>query len=337
MVNKNILVTGGAGFIGSNFIIYLLNKYNNYNIINLDKLTYAGDLNNLTSITSNANFNARYRFIQGDITNKQLVSNIFNQFCITDVIHFAAESHVDNSITNSEVFFTTNVLGTLNLINTAKDFWKDCRNKFSYHRFHHISTDEVYGSLGDTGLFTETTAYAPNSPYSASKASSDLIIRSYFHTYGLNVVTSNCSNNYGPRQHIEKFIPTVITKAISQKPIPIYGTGNNIRDWLYIDDHCSALDKVFHDGQAGESYNIGSNCEKTNLTIASAICDALNVIRPNKNNYNNLITFTKDRPGHDKRYAVDATKIKSLLGWQPNVSFEQGILKTIEWYLTQSV
>lgn len=347
MNKKNILITGGAGFIGSNLIINLLNKYSNYQIINLDKLTYAGNLENLKEVVNNPKLSSNYKFIKGDITDKTTVENLFHQYNITDVIHLAAESHVDNSITGPEIFFQTNVMGTYNLINAARNQWmsgiNQYKTEYTNSRFHHVSTDEVYGSLGDTGYFTETTAYAPNSPYSASKASSDFIIRSFFHTYGMNVVTSNCSNNYGPRQHQEKLIPVIINKAINLEPIPIYGNGKNIRDWLFVEDHCNAIDTVFHNGKSGETYNIGGNTEKSNLDVVNHICKLLDKIRPlvsNKSNnskniksYSELISFVADRAGHDQRYAIDITKIKQELGWQPRIKFEDGILKTIEWYL----
>lgn len=337
---KTILITGGAGFIGSNLIIYLIKKYADYNIINLDKLTYAADLNNLTQISDNPELNKHYTFIHGDINDKKLIADLFNKYQITDVIHLAAESHVDNSIANPEIFLHTNILGTYNLLNTAKKFWMEQGNykdKFINSKFHHVSTDEVYGSLGPIGYFTEQTPYAPNSPYSASKASSDFIVRSYHHTYGMNVVTTNCSNNYGPRQHTEKLIPVIISNALNNRPIPIYGNGENIRDWLFVEDHCSAIDTVFHQGKSGETYNIGGDCEKTNIEVVTTICELLNNIKPNKsnkniNNYTDLITFVTDRAGHDQRYAIDASKIKSELQWQPTTNFIDGIKKTIDWY-----
>lgn len=334
MYKKNILITGGAGFIGSNLIIYLLNKYNNYRIINLDKLTYAADLNNLKEISTNPEFDSNYKFINGDILNKELLVNVFETYEITDVIHLAAESHVDNSINNPEIFFQTNVLGTQRLIDTARQYWQD----YKKHRFHHVSTDEVYGSLGETGYFSELTPYAPNSPYSASKASSDFIVRSYFHTYGLNTVTTNCSNNYGPRQHKEKLIPVIITKALNHEPIPIYGNGKNVRDWLFVNDHCRAIDTVFHNGTSGETYNVGGKCEKTNLDIAMILCSLLDEIKPTSNNkkissYSDLITFVDDRPGHDFRYAIDINKMISELNWSPKYNFTDGLQHTLEWYL----
>ena len=326
----NILVTGCAGFIGSNFVPYFLNKYDNYTLINLDLLTYAADLNNLSEVEKHP----RYKFIKGDICNIELVEYIFNEYNIQGVIHFAAESHVDNSIKNPEVFIKTNVNGTYNLINIAKNYWLDK----PFGRFHHISTDEVYGTLDETGLFKETTPYAPNSPYSASKASSDMIVRSYHETYGVNTVITNCSNNYGPKQHNEKLIPTIIKKALASKPIPIYGDGKNIRDWLYVLDHCKGIDLVYHTGKSGEVYNIGGRNERTNLQIVDKICSILDEKVPQKNNksYKELITFVEDRAGHDRRYAIDASKIDNELSWKADEDFDSGIVKTIEWYLDNS-
>ncbi len=332
---KSILITGGAGFIGANFVPYFLNKYPQYNIINLDKLTYAGDITNLSECEGNA----RYKFVQGDICNRELVEFLFQEYDIRGVIHFAAESHVDNSISGPEVFIQTNINGTFTLLDVARKQWMD--SPFNYKegyeecRFHHISTDEVYGSLGATGLFEESTPYAPNSPYSAAKASSDFIVRSYFHTYGMNVTTSNCSNNYGPKQHNEKLIPVIIRKAISLESIPIYGDGKNIRDWLYVIDHCTGIDLVYHKGKAGETYNIGGRNERDNLFIVNHICDILDELKPRADakKYSDLISFVKDRAGHDRRYAIDATKIETELGWKADENFETGIRKTIEWYL----
>ena len=332
---KTILITGGAGFIGSNFLPYYLEQNPNVKIINLDKLTYAGDLNNLVEASKNGN----YTFVQGDICNRVLIEELFEQYQFAGVIHFAAESHVDNSITNPGAFIDTNITGTFNLIDVAKNFWMDGPNKikkgFEACRFHHISTDEVYGALGETGLFTEETPYAPNSPYSASKASSDFIVRSYFHTYGMNVVTTNCSNNYGPKQHNEKLIPTIIRKAVSGEPIPIYGDGKNIRDWLYVLDHCNGIELVFKTGKSGETYNIGGRNERDNLYIVNTICDILDEIKPSSKSYKEQITFVKDRPGHDFRYAIDASKIERELGWKADENFETGIKKTINWYLNK--
>jgi len=333
MKNKNILITGGAGFIGSNFIVYALKQYPEAKIINLDKLTYAGELSNLEEVATNPN----YTFIQGDICDKELINKIFEQHKIDAVIHFAAESHVDNSIEKPDEFITTNIFGTFNLLNTAREFWMDKPHQFKKgcetNRFHHISTDEVYGTLGDTGLFTEETPYAPNSPYSASKASSDFIVRSHFHTYGMNMVTTNCSNNYGPKQHDEKLIPTIIRKALSGENIPIYGDGKNIRDWLYVLDHCKGIDLVFQNGKAGETYNIGGKNERNNLYIANSICEILDDILPKNQSYKEQITFVKDRPGHDFRYAIDATKIETQLGWNADEKFETGIRKAVNWYI----
>jgi len=335
MKNNVILITGGAGFIGSNFIEYFLGKYQNTKIINIDKLTYAGELSNLRQIASNEN----YEFIKGDICDVQLLEGLFKKYNFSGVIHFAAESHVDNSIKNPDAFINTNVYGTYNLLNIAKNHWmlepflfkEGCEN----NRFHHISTDEVYGTLGEEGLFTEKTPYAPNSPYSASKASSDFIVRSYYHTYGINAITTNCSNNYGPKQHDEKLIPTIIKKALEGKNIPIYGNGRNIRDWIYVEDHCKGIDLAFCKGKAGETYNIGGKNERDNLYIAHKICEILDEIRPKKEKYSKQIKFVKDRPGHDFRYAIDASKIENDLGWKAIENFESGILKTIKWYLTK--
>ncbi len=348
--NETILVTGCAGFIGSNFVPYFLEKYPEYNLINLDLLTYAGNLDNLREVENHP----RYKFIKGDICNRELVEFIFNEYDIRGVIHFAAESHVDNSIKNPGVFVETNVNGTYTLIDVAKNYWMEkpfhYNSKFKTQnsklpRFHHISTDEVYGTLGETGLFTEETPYAPNSPYSASKASSDMIVRSYHHTFGLNTVITNCSNNYGPKQHDEKLIPTIIRNALQGNPIPIYGDGKNIRDWLYVRDHCTGIDLAFHEGKAGETYNIGGRNERDNLYIANKICEILDEVFPAENNsklktknsklqsYKELVTFVEDRAGHDRRYAIDATKIENELGWRAEENFETGILKTVDWYL----
>ena len=337
-MNKTILITGGAGFIGSNFVPYFCQKYQKeYNILNLDKLTYAGNLDNLQECDSMSN----YKFVQGDICDKELVKNIFEKYDVKRVIHFAAESHVDNSIKNPEIFIKTNVEGTFNLINCAFNHWMNGPNKVKYGyeecRFHHISTDEVYGTLGKDGYFTETTPYAPNSPYSASKASSDLIVRSYHHTFGLNTTISNCSNNYGPKQHAEKLIPHMIKQALNEQPLTIYGKGENIRDWLYVLDHCKAVDLIFHRGKAGETYNIGGHNERNNITIVKTICKILNEKRPRNNGkkYEELITFVEDRAGHDFRYAIDATKLEKELGWKADETFDTGIVKTVEWYLNK--
>lgn len=331
---KTILVTGCAGFIGSNFVPYFLEKYPDYRLVNLDLLTYAGDLDNLKEVEGEA----RHIFVKGDICNRELLEYLFETYDIRGVIHFAAESHVDNSIKNPGVFVETNVNGTYTLLDVAKNHWmqKPFLYKEGYEgcRFHHISTDEVYGTLGETGLFTETTPYAPNSPYSASKAGSDMIVRSYHHTFGLDTVITNCSNNYGPKQHDEKLIPTIIRNALAGTPIPIYGDGKNIRDWLYVRDHCTGIDLAYHAGKAGETYNIGGRNERDNLYIVNTICDILDSKVPLKEgSYKALITFVEDRAGHDRRYAIDATKIETELGWRAEENFESGILKTVEWYL----
>ena len=330
MSTKTILVTGGAGFIGSNFVPYYLAKYPSHKLINLDALTYAGNLENLSECDSNIN----YQFIKGDICDRQLLEKIFKENTIEGVYHFAAESHVDNSITGPGEFIRTNVVGTFTLLDVARLSWKGVPN-----RFLHVSTDEVYGTLGEIGLFTEETPYAPNSPYSASKASSDLIVRSYFHTYGMNVITTNCSNNYGPKQHSEKLIPTIIRKALALQNIPIYGDGKNIRDWLYVLDHCLGIDLVFTKGKIGETYNIGGRNERLNIDIAKKICSILDEKHPrsDKKSYSELITYVQDRLGHDRRYAIDATKIENDLGWRAEENFETGILKTVDWYLTRSL
>jgi dTDP-glucose 4,6-dehydratase len=334
---KSILVTGCAGFIGSNFVPYFLEKYPEHQLVNLDLLTYAGNLDNLKEIETNE----RYTFVHGDICDRALVEQLFNQHDIRGVIHFAAESHVDNSIKNPGVFVQTNVNGTFTLIDVAYKSWMEkpfvFKSGYKDCRFHHISTDEVYGTLGEAGLFTEETAYAPNSPYSASKAGSDMIVRSYYHTYGMNTVITNCSNNYGPKQHNEKLIPTIIRKAISGQNIPIYGDGKNIRDWLYVLDHCKGIDLVYHAGNVGEVYNIGGRNERNNNYIADKVCEILDDLHPKaQGSYKEQLSFVEDRAGHDKRYAIDATKIETELDWKADESFESGIVKTIEWYLSQS-
>jgi len=332
---KTLLVTGGAGFIGSNFINYLLENNQDITIVNIDKLTYAGELSNLSEVANNDN----YQFVEGDICDRVLVERLFNEYQFDGVIHFAAESHVDNSIKTPDAFIETNVFGTFNVLDVAKKYWMDSPNQpksgCEDNRFLHISTDEVYGTLGETGFFIETTPYAPNSPYSASKASSDFIVRSYFHTYGMNVVTTNCSNNYGPKQHDEKLIPTIIRKAISGENIPIYGDGKNIRDWLYVLDHCKGIYLAFQTGKTGETYNIGGKNERNNLEIANTICESLDELRPKGSSYKKQITFVSDRPGHDFRYAIDANKIESNLDWKADENFESGIKKTINWYLNK--
>lgn len=332
---KSILVTGGAGFIGANFVPYFVAKYRDYRIVNLDKLTYAGDLDNIKEVEGAPN----YEFVKGDICNRELVEYLFGKYDIRGVIHFAAESHVDNSISGPEVFIKTNLNGTFTLLDVARRYWMDAPFKYKggYEdcRFHHISTDEVYGTLGETGLFREDTPYAPNSPYSSSKAGSDMLVRAYHHTYGMDVTTSNCSNNYGPKQHPEKLIPTIIRKAMAGENIPIYGDGKNVRDWLYVLDHCTGIDLVFHKGRAGETYNIGGRNERDNLFIVNHICAVLDSKKPRQDgkSYKTQITFVQDRAGHDRRYAIDATKIETELGWRADENFETGILKTIEWYL----
>lgn len=336
MKNKNILVTGGAGFIGSNFVPYFVENNEDYHLVNLDALTYAGNLENVSEVENHP----RYTFIKGDICDKDFIDNLFQEYQFHDVIHFAAESHVDNSISGPEAFIKTNVLGTFNLLEASRKLWMNSPNEykseFQNSRFHHVSTDEVYGTLGETGLFEETTPYAPNSPYSASKAGSDMIVRSYFHTYGMNVVTTNCSNNYGPKQHNEKLIPTIIRKALTGENIPIYGDGKNVRDWLYVLDHCKGIELAFKTGKAGETYNIGGRNERNNLYIVDKVCSILDEIKPKQSgSYKEQITFVKDRPGHDMRYAIDATKIENELGWKADENFESGIVKTIEWYINK--
>ncbi|WP_298417982.1 dTDP-glucose 4,6-dehydratase [uncultured Kordia sp.] len=333
-MSKNfVLITGGAGFIGSNYIPYFLEEYQDTVVVNLDKLTYAGNVANLSEVHNNAN----YIFVEGDICDRKLIEELFEKYNFKGVIHFAAESHVDNSIKNPDAFIQTNIFGTFNLLDVAKKHWMDGPNQIKVGcencRFHHISTDEVYGTLGETGLFTESTSYAPNSPYSASKASSDFIVRSYFHTYGMNVVTTNCSNNYGPKQHDEKLIPTIIRKAIAGENIPIYGDGTNIRDWLYVLDHCKGIDLVYQTGKTGETYNIGGRNERNNVYIANTICELLDKLHPKAKSHKEQITFVSDRPGHDFRYAIDASKIENELGWKAEENFESGIVKTVQWYL----
>jgi dTDP-glucose 4,6-dehydratase len=330
--NNKVLITGGAGFIGSNYVQYILEN-NQDEIVVLDNLTYAGNLKNLESVSHLEN----YTFIKGDICDEALVNDLFEQHQFNKVVHFAAESHVDNSITGPGAFIQTNIVGSFNVLHAAYNLWMDGPNQlkeeFSGARFLHVSTDEVYGTLGETGLFTEETPYAPNSPYSASKAASDFIVRSYFHTYGMPVVTTNCSNNYGPHQHKEKLIPTIIRKAISGEPIPIYGDGKNVRDWLYVLDHCRGIKLALDNGRLGETYNIGGRNERENLYIAHAICGILDELSPKEGSYKGQIAFVKDRPGHDFRYAIDASKIENELGWKADEDFESGIKKTIEWYL----
>lgn len=334
MTEITLLVTGGAGFIGSNYIAMLLEAEPDTRVVNLDALTYAGSPDNMKGFMDNP----RHIFVEGDICDRTLVSDLFGQYRFDGVVHFAAESHVDNSIAGPEAFIRTNVNGTFVLIDVARQAWLEKpftpKPGREHARFLHVSTDEVYGTLGKTGLFTEKTPYAPNSPYSASKAASDMIVRSYFHTYGLNVVTTNCSNNYGPHQHDEKLIPTIIRSALAGKNIPIYGDGQNVRDWLYVDDHCRGISLAFNRGIAGETYNIGGRNERTNLYIAETICAILDGKKPRTTgSYSELITFVDDRPGHDRRYAIDASKIEGELGWKARENFESGIVKTIDHYV----
>jgi len=336
-MDAKTLITGGLGFIGSNYIDYILEAKPLENILVLDKKTYAADPDALKRWDSNA----RLTFIEGDICDAQLLSQIFLENNIQGVVHFAAESHVDNSISGPQTFVETNIMGTFQLLEAARKTWLDTNQikKVAYTnaRFHHISTDEVYGALGPKGAFTEKTAYAPNSPYSASKAASDHLARSYFHTYGLPVVTTNCSNNFGPYQHQEKLIPTIIRKAIQEEPIPIYGTGKNIRDWLFVLDHCIAIQTVFEKGTLGEVYCVGGDSEKTNLVLSAAVVKILDSIQPRSNgeSYAVLITHVTDRLGHDFRYAIDATKIKNELGWSAQTSFEEALQITVEHYLNK--
>ncbi|MBN8566788.1 MAG: dTDP-glucose 4,6-dehydratase [Flavobacteriales bacterium] len=325
---KKILITGGAGFIGSHVIRRFVSKYPAYHIYNLDALTYAGNLENIADIEHLPN----YTFVKGDITDADFIHQLFEKEQFDGVIHLAAESHVDRSITDPLAFVKTNVIGTMNLLNGARDCWK---NDYQDKRFYHISTDEVYGALGDTGLFTETTPYSPNSPYSASKAASDHFVRAYGETYGLPYVITNCSNNYGPNHFPEKLIPLFIHNIIHQKPLPVYGDGNYTRDWLFVIDHAIAIDLVFHEGKNHETYNIGGFNEWKNIDLVRLLCQKMDekLNRP-KGTSEQLITFVKDRPGHDLRYAIDATKMNKELGWKPSVTFEEGLSFTIDWYLT---
>lgn len=325
-----ILVTGGAGFIGSNLILYLHEKYPDYEFLNLDKLTYASDLSYLEPVKDSN----RYRFSKIDLVNRAAVRDIVQKFRPQGVFHLAAESHVDNSIAGPEPFIYSNVVGTFNILEECRELWNEMGTP-EKNRFLHVSTDEVYGTLEDEGYFTEDNPYAPNSPYSASKAGSDFIVRSYFHTYGMNVVTTNCSNNYGPHQHDEKLIPVVIRTAVNHKKIPVYGKGENVRDWLFVKDHCKALDVVFHTGKAGETYNIGGNNEWKNIDLVRHICAILNEEAGEgpEGDYAKLITFVTDRPGHDYRYAIDASKIRDELGWAPSQDFDGMLRETVKWYL----
>ncbi len=326
-MKKNILITGGAGFIGSHVVRLFVNKYPESMIYNLDKLTYAGNLENLKDIEDREN----YMFIKGDIVDGEFIRVLFDKYKFDGVIHLAAESHVDRSIANPMEFVMTNVIGTVNLLNAAKVYWKD---DFEGKLFYHISTDEVYGSLGEEGLFTETTAYDPHSPYSAAKASSDHFVRAYHDTFGLPTVISNCSNNYGANQFPEKLIPLFINNIKNNKPLPVYGKGENVRDWLYVEDHANAIDVIFNKGKIGETYNIGGNNEWTNIDLIKVLCKVMdNKLGREEGTSEKLITFVKDRAGHDLRYAIDSSKLQKELGWKPSLQFEEGIEKTIDWYL----
>lgn len=326
----NILITGGAGFIGSHVVRLFLEVFPESHIYNLDALTYAGNLENLADVEASSN----YTFIKGDINDAPFLMTLFSKYQFDKVIHLAAESHVDRSIKNPLAFVQTNVIGTLNLLNAAKEIWKD---HFNNKLFYHISTDEVYGTLGETGLFTETTSYDPNSPYAASKASSDHFVRAYGETYGLPYIISNCSNNYGPNQFPEKLIPLFINNIILNKSLPVYGDGNYTRDWLFVKDHASAIERIFNEGKLGETYNIGGVNEWKNIDLVRLLCDKMDEkLSGKRNTSQSLITFIKDRPGHDKRYAIDASKIEKELGWKPSVTFEEGLELTIDWYLANS-
>ncbi len=356
---RNILVTGGAGFIGCNYVRYMLATDPAVKIVNLDLLTYAGSLDNLKDLPDKVNcetregalgYESRHVFVQGDICDRELIDRLLREHSIDTIVHFAAESHVDNSISGPEVFVKTNVLGTFTLLESARNYWleeggPDHKSQVTSHdsyRFHHISTDEVYGTLSkDDPGFSETTAYAPNSPYSASKAGSDHLVRAYFHTYGMPVTTSNCSNNYGPYQHSEKLVPTIIRSCVNGTPIPVYGDGSNIRDWLYVEDHCSGIDAVIRRGVPGEVYNIGGINEWSNINIVRHVCGLLDELRPlpssvrHLTSHSDLISFVTDRAGHDWRYAIDATKMNQELDWSPSETFETGIRKTVQWYLNR--
>jgi dTDP-glucose 4,6-dehydratase len=329
---RNILITGGAGFIGSHVVRRIVNKYPHYNIVNLDKLTYAGNLANLTDIENASN----YTFVKGDITEAVFIHKLFEQYQFDGVIHLAAESHVDRSISNPLEFVITNVIGTVNLLNAAKNLWNaTIDNAVNAKKFYHISTDEVYGSLGAEGLFTEHTAYDPHSPYSASKASSDHFVRAYFDTYKLPVVISNCSNNYGSFHFPEKLIPLAINNIKQMQPVPVYGKGENIRDWLFVEDHAAAIDLIFHEGKIGETYNIGGNNEWKNIDLIHLLCKIMDKkLNRAGGTSAGLITFVKDRAGHDLRYAIDSSKLQNELGWKPSLQFEEGLEKTVDWYLT---
>jgi dTDP-glucose 4,6-dehydratase len=326
-MEQTILITGGAGFIGSHLTRLFVTKYPQYKVVNLDKLTYAGNLENLKDIEDKPN----YSFVKGDITNIDLVRELFQERKFTGVLHCAAESHVDRSISDPLAFVKTNVLGTVTLLQVAKEFWED---DLSGKLFYHISTDEVYGSLGDEGFFTEQTAYDPRSPYSASKASSDHFVRAFYHTYKLPTIVSNCSNNYGPYHFPEKLIPLCINNILNKKPLPIYGKGENVRDWLFVEDHAKAIDTIFHKGKPGDTYNIGGYNEWKNIDIIKELCKQMDEkLGREKGESEKLITFVKDRAGHDMRYAIDASKLTNELGWKPSLQFEEGLSKTIDWYL----
>ena len=328
-MKRIILVTGGAGFIGSNLLRLMVKKYSDYTFINLDKLTYAGNLENLKGLESFDN----YTFVKGDICDSNLLNDLFNKYSINAVMHLAAESHVDRSISNPMSFIETNIVGTVTLLNAAKHAWD---GNYKDKIFYHISTDEVYGSLGETGFFTETTSYDPRSPYSASKASSDHLVRAYYHTYGMPVKLSNCSNNYGPYQFPEKLLPLMINNIKNNKELPVYGDGKYTRDWLWVDDHAEAIDVVFHNGAIGETYNIGGNNEWKNIDLVELLCDTMDQLLDREvGSSRSLIRFVKDRPGHDRRYAIDASKIKDELGWEPKVQMQEGLLATAKWYLEQ--
>jgi len=335
-MNNNILVTGGSGFIGSNFIQYLINNSDYKKIINLDKLTYAGNSDNLINIENDP----RYKFVKGDICNRDFINKIFHDYKPIKIVHFAAESHVDRSIDGPRDFIDTNIIGTYNLLQESLNIYSKLNKESkSFFKFHHISTDEVFGSLGESGYFTEDTAYDPSSPYSASKASSDHLVRAWHRTFGLPITISNCSNNYGPYQFPEKLIPLMIINCLSNKELPVYGKGDNVRDWLYVEDHCKAIDLILKDGAIGETYNIGGNNEIKNIKIVKSICSILDTLEPTKSlkQYSDLITFVSDRPGHDFRYSIDTTKIKNELNWGPEESFDTGLLKTIKWYLDNEI
>lgn len=330
MPKHTILITGGAGFIGSHVVTLMVRKYPDYHIVNLDKLTYAGNLENLKSIEDQPN----YTFVKGDIVDADFLEKLFEQYEFDGVIHLAAESHVDRSIADPMSFIMTNIIGTVNLMNAARKVWTDLKGK----RFYHISTDEVYGTLGETGFFTEKTPYDPRSPYSASKASSDHLVRAYFHTYDFPIVISNCSNNYGPYQFPEKLLPLFINNIKKNKPLPVYGDGRYTRDWLWVEDHAKAIDLIYHKGRLGETYNIGGNNEWKNIDLINKLCEVMDELLEREAGASKmLITYIKDRPGHDRRYAIDASKLMNELGWQPTVFAEDGLRKTAEWYLANEV